>query len=210
MMRPLYATCAALLLALPPCAQWFSATMPRHQLLQVPAMVVLGAIAARGLARWAMARVPRGWDAPLLVVAIGTVMFWMIPRSVDLAASSMAADQVMHLSWFLAGGALAYTLPRAPVVARMALGIHGVAMLAAAGLVYTLYPGLICTAYTLPQQHATGRWMLLAAPVLAVLLWVWAVRGMSAPTIVPPAAEGDRPPSDPPVVPLLLPSAPLG
>lgn len=180
---------AASILALPPLAGWFSATMPRHQLLQVPAMLILGAIAAGGRAPKVMERErPAGeWSAPILILAVGAMIFWMIPRSVDLAASSALADQLMHASWFLAGAALAHSVPQIPSPIAMALGIHGVAMLAAAGLVYSLYPGLICTAYNLQQQHATGRILLLGAPVLGMILWVRAIRRMATPS---PAMPG--------------------
>lgn len=179
------ATGVAVLVALPPLAQWFSATMPRHQLIQLPVLLVLGAVAARRGRASASGGHPGDWGPALLTLAVGTVMFWMVPRSVDLAASNALADQLQHLSMFLAGAGFSRTLPPLSVVTRMALGIHGVAMLVAQGLVYTLYPGLICTAYTLQQQHSTGRILLYAAPVLGLILWGWAVRRMAAPTALP-------------------------
>jgi hypothetical protein len=193
MTRAMLATSLAVLLALPPLAQWFSATMPRHQLIQVPALLVLGAVAARQGSSSGSGR-PAGDRGPaLLVLAIGILMFWMVPRSVDLAASNAAADQLQHVSSFLAGAGFARTLPALSVVTTMALGIHGVAMLAAQGLVYTLYPGLICTAYTLQQQLTTGRFLLYAAPMLGLGLWGWVLRRMAAPTTM--SASTAKPPS---------------
>lgn len=179
MTRATIATLAALLLSMPPLAQWFSATMPRHQLLQVPALLVLGAVAAHGWARGRPTRPAPEWEPAILVLALGAGVFWMVPRSLDLAASQMMADQLMHVSWFLAGAALSRTLPRAPFAVTMALGIHAVAMLAAIGVVYRRYPGLICTAYDIQQQRATGSAMLYAAPLLGVGLWTWATRRMA-------------------------------
>ncbi len=181
MIRPALTTGLALVLALPPVATWLSTTMPRHQLIQVPALLLLGVMSVR----WTTAQTPRQppgeWDPALLILAIGGMIFWMIPRSVDLAASDRFADQLQHLSMFLAGIIFARTLSRLSVVAAMTLGIHGVAMLAAQGMVYTLYPGLICTAYTLQQQRTTGQILLYAAPVLGAMLWVWVLRRMADP-----------------------------
>lgn len=184
MMRAVMAMIVALVLAMPPLAQWFSATMPRHQLLQVPAMLLLGAVAARGGATGRQRWPTPEWDPAILVLVVGVMMFWMVPRSLDLAASNMVADQLLHVSWFLVGAALAYTLPRITVTVTMALGIHAVAMLAAVGLVYTLYPGLICTAYNIQQQRETGQAMLYAAPVLGVALWGWALRRAAVPSAI--------------------------
>lgn len=186
MIRSAMAIAVAIVLALPPLASWFSATMPRHQLMQVPAMLLLGIVAAHGWAKGRRWRPDPEWDPALLVLAVGVMVFWMVPRSLDSAASSMVADQLLHVSWFLAGAALAHTLPRTTFAVWMALGIHAVAMLAAVGLVYTLYPGLICTAYNIQQQRETGRAMLYAAPVLGVVLWGWAARRMAAPAALNP------------------------
>lgn len=201
MTRPVLAFALAVVLAMPPQAQWFSATMPRHQLLQVPAMLLLGAVAAHGWRRRRPGSAP-AWDPAILVLAVGAMMFWMVPRSLDLAASSTVADQLLHVSWFLAGAALSHALPRTTLAVTMALGIHGVAMVAAIGLVYTLYPGLICTAYNMEQQRATGHAMLYAAPMLAVVLWGWAVRRMASPVGIPaaaPSSSGEPAPSGGPL-----------
>ncbi len=166
----------ALVLAMPPLAGWFSATMPRHQLIQVPAMVVLGAVAAKG---WKGRPGPE-WDPALLVIAVGIMMFWMVPRSLDAAASGAVADQLLHISWFMGGAILSHSLPRVSVVVPVALGIHAVAMLFAVGLVYMLYPGLICTAYNLEQQRMTGRVLFYVAPALGVALWGWILHRMAS------------------------------
>ncbi|HEU4763236.1 MAG TPA: hypothetical protein VFS28_01190 [Gemmatimonadales bacterium] len=173
MIRRAAAAGLAVVLAAPPLAQWFSTTMERHQLLQVPALVLLGVAAGHG-SRGRPPRPGADWDTALVVLAVGAMMFWMLPRSIDFAASDAVGDQLMHLSWFLAAAALAHALPRIPFAVAMALGIHGVAMLAAVGLVYRYYPGLLCTAYNLQQQRATGRIMVSLAPMLGVGLWGWA------------------------------------
>ncbi|MBS1241205.1 MAG: rane protein [Gemmatimonadetes bacterium] len=171
MIRRLIAVGLALLLAAPPLDPLFDVVMGRHLLGQVPALLLLGAVAG-----WPPARGPVT-ARPLagLAFAIGAIAFWMIPRSLDAAVRSNAADQLLHLSMFTAGLALARVLPRLPVPVSLGLGVHAVAMVGALGLVYRYYPGLICTTYNLTQQRAAGLTMVRAAPLLWLGLWAWAV-----------------------------------
>lgn len=166
----------ALVLAMPPLAGWFSATMPRHQLLQVPAMLLLGVLAVRSARRRGL-RLPdtHNWDPALLVLAVGAMLFWMIPRSLDIASTNAVADQLLHVSWFLIGAIAANSLPRVSFIVGVALAIHALAMLIMLGVVYQRYPGLICTAYTMEQQRYTGRILLYAAPILGAILWTWLI-----------------------------------
>ncbi len=166
----------ALVLAMPPLAGWFSATMPRHQLLQVPAMLLLGVLAIRSARRRGL-QLPdtHYWDPALLVLAVGAMLFWMIPRSLDIASTNAVADQLLHVSWFLIGAIAANSLPRVSLIVGVALAIHALAMLIMLGVVYQRYPGLICTAYTMEQQRYTGRILLYAAPVLGASLWTWLI-----------------------------------
>lgn len=139
-------------------------------------MIILGVVTVRALVRVRRIHPTPEWNLALLILAIALILFWTVPRSIDLAANHAGADQMMHLSWFLAGALLAHTLPQFHLIVAMALGTHAVAMLIAIGLVYTRYPGLICSAYNLQQQHATGRVMLWIAPALALCLWGWGLK----------------------------------
>jgi len=164
----LAALAAALLLMLPPLDPWLDAAMPRHLLIQMPALLGLGAVAA-----WPAAA-KAGWTptrAAALAWGIGALAFWMIPRALDMAVVREGVDQAMHLSMVSAGAALARSVPRLPFAPRVALALHAVAMLAAMGMAYQSYPGVICSAYDLPQQRAAGAGLLLAAPLLWVMVW---------------------------------------
>ena len=175
-MRRAAAIAAACLLALPPADIYLAATMERRLLIQLPAMLVLGALAGwrpAGQRSW------RAGDLAALAFAVGAMLFWMIPRSLDLAARSRPADAALLVSAFVAGFALARSLPHLSFVITVALGLHATAMFMALGIVYLHFPGLICTAYTLAQQRVTGVGLVRAAPVAWVLLWGWALRRLA-------------------------------
>src|SRR5512143_1266338 len=181
-MRRAAAIAAACLLALPPADGYLAATMERRLLIQIPAMLVLGALAG-----WRPAA-PRPWrsgDRAALAFAGGAMLFWMIPRSLDLAARSRPAAAALLLSVFAAGLALARSLPHLSFVIPVTLGLQATAMFMALGIVYLHFPGLICTAYTLAQQRVAGAGLVRAAPVAWVLLWGWALRRLAVARSLP-------------------------
>jgi hypothetical protein len=185
-MRRAAALAAACLLALPPADAYLAATMERRLLIHIPALLVLGALAGwRPAGRGAAPRPWRPGDLAALAFAVGAMLFWMVPRSLDLAARSHVVDKALHLSVFTVGLALARSLPHLSFAIPMTLGVQATAMLMALGIVYLHYPGLICTAYTLEQQKVAGAGLVGVTPVAWILLWVWALRRLAVPGVQP-------------------------
>lgn len=155
-------------------------TQPRFLLLHVPVWVLLGYLAGRhmraGGSPRAMPWNPSGLTG--LVFFVGSVAFWMIPRSVDAAVLSHGADQLLHANLLAAGFALAWSVPAMPFVVRTALGIYGTSMTFALGALYTNYTGLLCGTFTLAEQRQTGHALYLLCPPLVLALLVLAVRAL--------------------------------
>ncbi|HMR05928.1 MAG TPA: hypothetical protein PKA88_09120 [Polyangiaceae bacterium] len=158
------------LLLLPFVDSYLTETQPRFVLIHVPVWLVLGYLAGRRF------RVARGvaWN-PLgltgLVFFLGSLAFWMIPRSVDAAALSPWIDQLLHANLLAAGFAFAWSVPVMPFVLRAAIGIYGASMIFALGMLYTHYSALLCGIFTLGEQKQTGQWLLLlSAPIVIALL----------------------------------------
>ncbi|HEY5568499.1 MAG TPA: hypothetical protein VIM81_14830 [Gammaproteobacteria bacterium] len=169
---------AALVLVTPPLDPFLDAAMRRHVEWQLPALVALGYFAGRGrVPRRLAAANPSGLAG--LAFALGSMAFWMIPRSLDVAVVHDSVDQLLHASMFGSGLALAWSLPVAPFALRVALGIHAVAMVAALGVTYSEFPRLICATYNLQQQRAVGGDLLWIAGLLWVMLWFAALRELA-------------------------------
>lgn len=152
----------------PPLDPYFDASMSRHMLLQIPVLASMGFLAAQV---W---RLPRLISAPqalsAVVFAAGTLTFWMLPRSLDTAVTVAWADQIMHANMMAAGWVLAVALPRLPFHVKFALGIYALAMVLAAGTVYTIANVPVCSAYTLQQQNAAGVLLLWTGGALFIVL----------------------------------------
>jgi hypothetical protein len=146
----------------------FSATMPRKALAEPLVLLTAG---------WALSQLFSRHRFPALaptavVAATGLFLFWMIPRSIDLTQIYPAANG-LYVSCLLAVGfLLSHNLPLLPGVARTVYALYFSSMLVALGLLYASQSTLLCSAFTLADQHAFGR--LMAALGLATYLLVLA------------------------------------
>lgn len=154
-------------------------TQPRFVVIHLPAWLILGYLAGRHLVREPRARAWNPMGLTGLVFFVGTLAFWMIPRSVDSAVLSGAVDQVLHLSLLCAGFALGWSVPAMPFVLRAAGGIYGASMTFALGALYTHYSGLLCGTFTLLQQRQTGHQLYILSGLIVVLVLASGVRGLA-------------------------------
>ena len=157
------------LLLLPRVDAAFSATMSRKALAQPILLLFLG---------WALSRLAPLWRAasyaPSAVVgAILLLMFWMIPRSIDLTQIYPEVNDLYVLTLFAVGFLLSHYFPLMPGVAKVVSALYLSSMIVALGLLYASLTTLLCSAFTLEDQHAFG-WMLI--PLGLVLYMIVLVR----------------------------------
>ena len=153
------------LLLLPRIDAIFSATMPRKALGESLLLLLCG---------WAISRLcpwrRMASHAPSAVVAATLLfLFWMIPRSIDLTQIYPSANALYVISLFAVGFLLPHYWPLLPGVARVAYGLYFSSMIVAFGLLFASQSTLLCSAYTLEEQHAFG-WMLIPLGLGAYLL----------------------------------------
>ncbi len=96
-------------------------------------------------------------------------LFWMIPRSIDLTQIYPSVNAIYVVSLFAVGCLLAHYLPLLPGVARVVYALYFSSMIVAFGLLYASQSTLLCSAYTLEDQHAFG-WMLVPLGIVAYLV----------------------------------------
>lgn len=87
------------------------------------------------------------------------LMFWMIPRSIDLTQIYREVNSLYVFSLFAVGFLLSSYLPLLPGVARVVYALYSSSMIVALGLLYASLTTLLCSAFTLEDQHAFG-WIL--------------------------------------------------
>jgi hypothetical protein len=153
------------LMLLSPVDAVFGTTMTRKALVQPLLLLLFG---------WALPRLFRlrgtALHAPAAVAAATLlVLFWMIPRSIDLTQIYFGASALFVASLFTAGFLLSRYFRLLPGVAKTAYALYFSSMIVALGFLYASQSTLLCSAYTLEQQHRFGE-MLIPLGIGAYLL----------------------------------------
>ncbi|HJP38757.1 MAG: hypothetical protein QF483_03640 [Gammaproteobacteria bacterium] len=152
----------------PPVDSFLDGSMSRHMLLQMPLLVVLGY--AAGLA-WPLPRFRHASPGlAAIFFVMGSMVFWMLPRSLDAAVTLAWVDQAMHLNMLAVGWILVIGLPHLSFHVKMAFGIYSLAMALTAGVVYVATVVPVCSAYSLQQQNEAGTLLLWVSSALLVFL----------------------------------------
>ena len=176
-MKPLQLGTAgvAAVLLLPPARQALESSMVAHMLLQVPLLMVCGAMLAdcpvagrERLARWNSHGI-----AGLFAVALATALL-MVPRLLDLAVADWRIDVAKAAVLLACGAALRLSWrPAGPLVQGFFLG-NVLPMTAAVGQLYQDSPLRLCNAYLLDEQVRLGQ-ALVAGAVVAGVVWFTAL-----------------------------------
>ncbi len=175
----------AIVLWLPGLGGALKNSMLSHMGVQLSLLVVAG----YGLGRAWLAHRPehlqtaRRYRWALMLMAVFTLMVWMLPRLLDLAVDRPEVDLLKALSLFwCAGVPLAWAWPQLPTVAQGVLHLEALATLWRMGWLYLESPSRWCLRYGLDDQHNLGRGLMAAGLVYAVWLAFAALRGQALPT----------------------------
>lgn len=173
--RPLVVLTTPALLFAPRIDAAFSATMPRKALAEPILLLFLG---------WVLSCLVPYWRkttyAPSAVAgATLLLLFWMIPRSIDLTQIYPAVNGLYVFSLFVAGFLLSHYWPLLPGVAKVAYALYASSMIVALGLLYASLHTLLCSAFTLEDQHAFGWMLILVGLFLYVLALVSTIRWLN-------------------------------
>lgn len=136
---------------------WLSQTMPRHQVVQLPLMFASGVLLALAFPRAAIR--DAAWELAAFIFVMGSLIFWMLPRSIDWAVIDAAFNRVMHANMAAAGFLCVAAMRHAPLEMRIAFLGMIAAMLLATGLALRSFDILLCSSFTVSQQHETGFWL---------------------------------------------------
>jgi len=166
----------ALLLA-PRIDAAFGATMPRKALAEAILLLFLG---------WALSRLTPHWRKPSYAPAAVTgatlgLMFWMIPRSIDQTQISFVMNGLYVYSLLVAGFLLSHFWPLLSGVVKVATALYASSMIVGIGLLYASLSTLLCSAFTLEDQHAFGRMIVALGLFLYVLALASMMRWLKAP-----------------------------
>lgn len=154
--------------ALAAIRDWLEQDPVLHILVLLPGLALFGWAAAEGLGARKVKMRPANAAAGTLV-AVFTILFWMLPRYIDasLVHPSIAISKFISIP-ILVGGALAVSWHATHVFLRGFLKANAISMLGILAFLYTHAPIRICNSYLVSDQERLGLGFLLVALALAV------------------------------------------
>ena len=160
-----------LLLGAPPLLGWWEASLVRHMLLQIPLLLLAGALVGPLLAPERPSG--PGWQQlegmAAVLAGLFCFAFWMLPRWLDAAVVDPWVDLGKMLSLPILGGLpLGWGWRRLRMVARGFVWAHVVAMFAVLGTHYLAWPERLCNNYLAGEQVALGHASLAVAALLGL------------------------------------------
>lgn len=164
-----------LILAIPGARSMMESDMALHMLLQFPLILLAGWLLAQGLPEQTKAGL-RKWNhagiAGLLAASM-VLMFWMIPRALDMVLADSAMEFWKFLTLLLAGAALELSWHSAGMIVRGFFLGNVLPMMMVVGWLYIEAPVRICNAYLTNDQLRTGSGLLVLA-IAGSLVWLLA------------------------------------
>ena len=153
-----------------PLNEWLSATMPRHQIIQLPAMFGLGLILGIHFSNLNIKKT--SWGIAILIFTMASFIFWMIPHSIDNTVINATFNRVMHLNMLITGILLIAVLRNIRFEIKILfLGMLS-AMMLATGITLRAFDILLCSSFDIGQQKETGFYLIIIGFLLFVLTFV--------------------------------------
>lgn len=149
--------------------------MVLHMLVQIPLILFAGWSLAQGCPEQVKADLQR-WNyagiAGLLMTSL-VLIFWMLPRALDIVLTDNTLELLKFLSLVMAGAALKLSWQAAGIIARGVFLGNVLPMMMVVGWLYIESPVRICNSYLSNDQLRTGRG-LLALSIAGSLIWLYA------------------------------------
>lgn len=160
-------------MALSPLRRIMEADMFLHMLFQFPALVLGG--------YWWASRLPTGMRRAMgrgdpygiggLLATSLILMFWMIPRALDLVLVNAAMEGAKFASLMLAGMLIRLSWHRAGLIVQGVFAGNVLPMMMVVGWLYVAAPVRICNSYLTSEQMDTGTGLIVLA-ILGGLCWL--------------------------------------
>lgn len=166
-------------LALPPVRNGLESTLIGHMVIQLPLLVFCGWLVGQALGPIRkQEEACNRYGMTGLLLALFTLAFWLLPRSLDSALLEPAYEMAKFATLpLLAGVPLARSWSRLPVVLQWFLLANLVPMLLVMGWLYGQSPVRLCNNYLMDQQLLLARTLWSLAGALALY---WVVRAFTA------------------------------
>ncbi|MGI9301382.1 MAG: hypothetical protein ACR2RB_01550 [Gammaproteobacteria bacterium] len=137
--------------------------MVGHVLVQIPALCAVGLLLGTSISDPWKAKIQsfNAYGIPGVLVVLFTMVFWMLPRSLDGALGSVIVSLAKFISLpFFVGVPLALSWPKLTSIAKGFVLVHVLAMATVLGWLYMESPVRLCNNYLVAEQLLLGKSLL--------------------------------------------------
>lgn len=173
----LFFTAIVLVVIAFPMNEWLAKTMLRHQLIEIPLIFFCGIFTGRYI--WKLSAKDSYIAVSMIIFIMFSLIFWMLPKSVDLAALSPSFNKIMNIHIFIVGWLTTSVLKDTIFELKIFLLGMIAAKLMAVGVTLRVFNLLLCSAFSIEQQEETGFYMILLAIVLFIYTTYVLIQGIS-------------------------------
>ncbi len=158
-------------LATPGARSLLEREMVSHVLIQIPLLAICGVWVGNYLSKSRQLHIPYHIALPLFLVALFTLMFWMLPRMLDasLEQAGYIAAKFVTLP-FLLGIPLALSWGSLGISTKAFVMTNTVSMLAVLAWLYLESPVRLCNYYLADEQKKLGIYLLC---ILGAVSFYW-------------------------------------
>lgn len=141
--------------------------MPRHQLIQLPAIFLLGFVLVNYFSSLRIKET--SWGIAALIIIMSSLIFWMLPHSIDYAVINKTFNRIMHWNMLIAGFLLKVVLR--DIIFEIKILFLGMlsAMVLATGIALRVFDIILCSSFDIYQQKETGLYLIIAGFLLFIL-----------------------------------------
>lgn len=158
---------------------WFDARLYRHIAGQFPLLIVLGWLSGYFLWQKYIGSEAVGIHLSVIIFYMGSLVFWMLPVSIDQAAINNQVDLILSINLWLAGTLLGSQFRKMAHELKSAFLLLFSTMIIITGVVLKKINLLLCGAYTIFQQKVLGSYLftgglwILALSILWIGIMLW-------------------------------------
>ncbi|WP_458413699.1 hypothetical protein ACNQFZ_02000 [Schinkia sp. CFF1] len=149
-----------ILLALPPVKHLIESYMVGQMVVQLPLLVLAGFFLGKAL----QTKIPMDQaesnknGIPGMLLAIFTIAFWMLPRSIDASINEVLFSMAKYSSLpLLAGIPISYSWKRLNSISKNFILANLISMFVVMGWLYLESPVRLCNNYLVGQQLLLGK-----------------------------------------------------
>ena len=146
--------------------EWLCSNMVLHQIVQLPAMIGLGIFLAFAFPKIRI--VPLHWGISILIFIASSIVFWMLPHSIDYAVIHNWFNRIMHINMLICGFLIIAVFRG--ILFEIKIYFLGMvsAMLIASGITLRVFDILLCSSFNIQQQNQTGAFLILLGTILVI------------------------------------------